>query len=305
MSNRIIVVGSMNMDMVVRTGHIPRPGETVLGGSFFMNPGGKGANQAVAVSRLGGDVVFVGKIGSDVFGKQAAQLFDDEGIDTSGLIEDDDNPSGIALITVDEAGENSIVVASGANSNLTPADVSSQLDNYKDSKILLMQLEIPIETVEFAAKKAKENSMCVILNPAPVNHLISSMFGMIDILTPNVTEAEMLTDLKINTISDAKIAAEKINRQGVESVIITLGKLGAVLLEDGEFHHIPAPEVKVIDTTAAGDVFNGALAVALAEGKTLIEATKFACQASAISVTKLGAQASIPFRNEVLLNILN
>ncbi|WP_407425548.1 ribokinase [Arcticibacter sp.] len=305
MSNRIIVVGSMNMDMVVRTDHIPRPGETVLGGNFFMNPGGKGANQAVAVSRLGGDVVFVGKIGSDVFGKQAAQLFDDEGIDTSGLIEDDDNPSGIALITVDASGENSIVVASGANSNLTPADVSSQLDNYKDSKILLMQLETPMETVELAAKKAKENSMRVIVNPAPVNPRISSMFGMIDILTPNVTEAEMLTNLKIDSIADAKIAAEEINRQGVANVIITLGKMGAVLLEAGEFYHIPAPEVKVIDTTAAGDVFNGALAVALAEGKSLIEAVKFACQASAISVTKLGAQSSIPSRNEVLLNILD
>ena len=306
MSKKIIVVGSMNMDMVVKTSHIPQPGETVLGGSFFMNPGGKGANQAIAVARLGGNVAFVGKIGDDIFGKQSSQLFDEEGVDTNGILSDHDSPSGIALITVDEQGENSIVVAPGANAHLAPADVERVLDKYPDSKILLMQLEIPMDTVAFAARHAREKGMQVILNPAPANELVPDVFHLVDILTPNVNEAEMLSGIRIVDIPSARQAAQSIHAQGVKHVIVTLGKDGAALLEaDGVFHHIPAPVVETVDTTAAGDVFNGALAVALAEGKELADATTFACRAASIAVTKMGAQSSIPFRKEILLSSMN
>lgn len=302
MTNKIIVAGSMNMDMVVKTTHIPQPGETVLGGTFFMNPGGKGANQAVAVARLGGDVVFVAKIGDDIFGKQSSQLFDEEGVDTGGILSDEDSSSGIALITVDAAGENSIVVAPGANAKLEPGDVEKAFEQYPGSKILLIQLEIPMQTVEFAATYAGSKGIMVILNPAPANIYVSKLFHLIDIITPNVNEAEMLTGIKINNIDDAQRAANYMHQQGVKQVIITLGKQGAAILENGKFHHIPAPVVDTVDTTAAGDVFNGALAVALAEGKDLVDATSFACSAASIAVTRLGAQSSIPYRNEIFLN---
>jgi len=302
MTNKIIVAGSMNMDMVVKTSHIPQPGETVLGGTFFMNPGGKGANQAVAVARLGGDVVFVAKIGDDIFGRQSSQLFDEEGVDTGGILSDEGSSSGIALITVDAVGENSIVVAPGANAKLEPTDVEAALKKYPEGKILLIQLEIPMHTVEFAARYAGSKGIMVILNPAPANVHVSKLFHLIDIITPNVNEAEMLTGIKINNIDDAKKAAQFMHNLGVKHVIITLGKQGAVILENEKFHHIPAPEVETVDTTAAGDVFNGALAVALAEGKDLVDATTFACSAASIAVTRLGAQSSIPYRNEIFLN---
>jgi len=304
MSGKIIVIGSMNMDMVVKTSHIPEPGETVLGGTFFMNPGGKGANQAVAVARLGGDVAFIGKIGEDIFGKQSVKLFNDEGVDIAGMVSDIDLPSGIAMITVDEEGENSIVVAPGANANLQPGDVEASLSKYPEADILLIQLEIPMKTVAFAAEYGNKKGMKVILNPAPANPLIPELFSLIDIITPNVNEAEMLSGIKITDIESAKLAAEQLNARGVKVVVITLGKQGAVLLEDGNFYHVPAPEVQTVDTTAAGDVFNGALAVALSEGKGLKDATAFACHSAAIAVTRLGAQSSIPYRNEIFLKSL-
>src|SRR5690606_20940259 len=205
--------------------------------------------------------------------------------------------------TVDERGENSIVVAPGANAHLEPADVEKVLEKYPDSRILLMQLEIPMRTVEFAARHAREKGMLVILNPAPANELVPSLFSLIDLITPNVNEAEMLSGVRIVDIPSARQAAESIHAQGVKHVIITLGKDGAALLEEGGvFYHIPAPVVETVDTTAAGDVFNGALAVALGEGKGLVDATAFACRAASIAVTKMGAQSSIPFRNEVLLH---
>ena len=292
----------MNMDMVVKTSHIPQPGETVLGGTFFMNPGGKGANQAIAVARLGAQVAFIGKIGDDIFGRQSSQLFEEEGVDIAGLVADDDQPSGIALITVDEKGENSIVVAPGANARLHPEDVERSFTKYPEAQILLVQLEIPLDTVQYAAGLAKKQGIKVILNPAPANKSLPDFYNLIDIITPNVTEAEMLTGVKISDTDTALIAAKKLRSFGVPTVIITLGSSGAILLDGEEFHHIPAPEVTAVDTTAAGDVFNGALAVAISEGKSLAEATAFACKAASIAVTKLGAQASIPYRNEVVIN---
>lgn len=301
---KIIVVGSMNMDMVVKTSHIPKPGETVLGGDFFMNPGGKGANQAVAIARLGGDVAFIGKIGQDIFGKQSAQLFDDEGVDTLGLLDDEVEPSGIALITVDSVGENSIVVAPGANAHLKPEDVSAILDKCPDAHIALMQLEIPMDTVKATVRYCHSRKIQVIINPAPANLGLLEVFPYIDVLTPNVHEAELLSGVKITGIETARQAAEVIRAKGINSVIVTLGEEGAVVLSGADFWHVKAKKVHAIDTTAAGDVFNGALAVALAEGKLLQEATVFACHAAALAVTRLGAQTSIPYRKELLLDTL-
>ncbi|KAG4069406.1 hypothetical protein HA402_012259 [Bradysia odoriphaga] len=297
---KIVVVGSTNMDMVVKTSHIPVPGETVLGGSFFMNPGGKGANQAVTVARLGGEVHFISKVGNDVFGKQSSQLFEEEGINTFYVLSDDELPSGVALITVDDTGENSIVVASGANGNLLPDDLKEALDIIAGAGFLLMQLEIPMETVRFVACYAASKGVRVILNPAPANTLSPDLLNCTDIITPNKKEAEMLSGIKVTNIENAKKAAKAICNMGVKNVVVTMGPLGAVICQEGKTLVIPAQKVEAVDTTAAGDVFNGALAVALSEGKAFPEAVQFASMAAAISVTRMGAQSSIPYRNEFI-----
>lgn len=300
----IIVVGSTNMDMVVKTTHIPAHGETVLGGSFFMNPGGKGANQAVAVARLGGNAIFVSKVGNDVFGKQSFQLFEEEGINTKFIISDGELPSGVALITVDDNGENSIVVAPGANASLWPEDIETAISESDNAGVILLQLEIPIHTVQHAVKQASANGITVILNPAPAAVLSQELLSHIDIITPNSTEASNLSGISVTDMDTAKKAAHKIKELGVKNVVITMGVLGALVLENDSFTIVPAKKVQAIDTTAAGDVFNGALAVALSEGKDLVNAVSFACEAAAISVTKLGAQSSIPYRNEVIMRKL-
>lgn len=304
-SGKIVVVGSTNMDMVVKTDHIPVPGETVLSGSFFMNPGGKGANQAVAVARLGGEVMFISKLGNDVFGKQFSQLFNDEGIDTSFVVSDEDLPSGVALITVDQAGENSIVVASGANANLHSVDVKDALNEIAAAGIVLLQLEIPMEVVHFVVDYASSKGVKVILNPAPANILTPELLQKIDILTPNKTEASMISGISVTNMETAKKAAKAICAKGVKNVVVTMGSLGAVICQEGKFSMVAAQQVETVDTTAAGDVFNGALAVALCEGKELQEAVGFACEAAALSVTRLGAQSSIPYRNELLARKLD
>ena len=278
-NHNILVVGSSNTDMVVKTNHLPRPGETVLGGTFFMNPGGKGANQAVAVVRLGGQVSFICKTGSDIFGHQSQQLFEEEGIDTSYIFSDPKNPSGVALITVDAHAENCIVVASGANANLLPSDLAKSEEAIEKADLILMQLEIPMDTVEFVAKMASKKNKRVI--------------------TPNETEAEMISGVKITDEVSAKKAAQVIMEMGVQNVIVTLGSKGALIYCDSMVDMVPAIKVEAVDTTAAGDIFNGALTVALAEGRDLREAVRFACKASAISVTRVGAQSSVPYRNEV------
>lgn len=298
-SNKIIVVGSSNMDMVVKTSHIPAPGETVLSGSFFMNPGGKGANQAVAAARLGASVIFISKLGSDVFGKQFSKLFHDEGIDTSFIVADDVLPSGVALITVDEQGENSIVVAPGANASLSINDMQQALPVIANAGIVLLQLEIPMETVKYVAAYAASEKGRVILNPAPAAPLCEALLQQVDILTPNKTEAAMIAGIPVNNVDDAKKAAILICEMGVKNVIVTMGSDGAVVCEGGSCFMVEAKKVKPVDTTGAGDVFNGALAVALSEGKDLQASARFACEAAAISVTRLGAQASIPYRNEI------
>jgi len=296
---KILVVGSSNTDMVIKTDHLPRAGETVLGGTFFMNPGGKGANQAVAVARLGGRIAFICKTGSDVFGHQAYQLFEEEGIDISYVFSDTDRPSGVALITVDENGENCIVVASGANAHLTPHDISTVETAIDEADFVLMQLEIPIETVEFVAKKAAEKNKKVILNPAPARILSKELLQNLFVITPNETEAEIISGMKITDEASVLEAAERITELGVDNVVITLGSKGAFVYGEGICEMAPAFRVKAQDTTAAGDIFNGALAVALAEDRSMLDAVRFACKAAAISVTRVGAQSSAPYRNEV------
>ena len=300
--SKILVVGSTNTDMVIKANHLPRAGETVLGGVFFMNPGGKGANQAVSIARLGGNVTFICKTGNDIFGHQSHQLFATEGIDTSYIFSDNRNPSGVALITVDDQAENCIVVASGANANLLPNDLSLATETIQQADIILMQLEIPIETVEYVADIAFHAGKKVILNPAPAHRLSPSLLRNLYLITPNETEAEMISGVKITDIDTAASAARVISKMGVRYVVITLGAKGALIYdrENGEnMETIPAPKVNAVDTTAAGDVFNGGLALALSEGCTLMEAVRFACKAAAISVTRSGAQSSAPYRHEV------
>ncbi len=298
---KILVIGSSNTDMVIKTRKFPAPGETILGGRFFMNPGGKGANQAVAARRLGGIVSFVGKIGNDIFGKQAMQLLEDEGIRIDFVATDSANPSGVAMITVDAEGENSIVVAPGSNGTLSPIDVDQAATELNDADLVLLQLETPLDTVSYIAEKANSLGKKVVLNPAPApaSPLPDALYKNLFIITPNETEAELLTGIRATDESSAQLAAEALRAKGVNIVIITMGASGAFLLSPTHSGMIPAPVVKAVDTTAAGDTFNGALVVAISEGLELPEAVRFASQAASLSVTKIGAQSSIPYRKEV------
>jgi ribokinase len=296
---KIIVIGSSNVDMVVRTSHLPAPGETILGGEFFMNQGGKGANQAVAIKRLGGNLIFMAKFGNDVLGRQSVGYFKKEGIDTRYIALDEDSASGVALISVDDHAENSIVVASGANMLLNEQDVDKMLEEMCEGDILLMQLEIPLQTVEYAARKAFGKGVKVVLNPAPARSLPKELFRHLYMVTPNRIEAEMLTGIKIANDADVEKVAEEICAMGVKNVIITLGSKGCLIREEGVSYRIDAFKVEPVDTTAAGDTFNGALCVGLSEGMDLKQAAVMASKASSIAVTRMGAQSSIPYREEL------
>lgn len=299
MNNKILVIGSANTDMVIKTKHFPLPGETVLGGRFIMNPGGKGANQAIAAARLGGQVTFVTKIGNDIFGRQALQQFLKEGVNADFVVSDPDNPSGVALITVDDKGENTIVVAPGSNGTLNQDDVAKAEAAFKEAQIILLQLEIPLPTVVFAAELATRYQKKLILNPAPAALLPDDLYQHLFIITPNRSEAEALSGVHIKDLATVQQAAEKLHQKGIRNVVITLGTDGAFAFTGSNAKLIPATKVTAVDTTAAGDVFNGALAVGLAEEMPLAAAVEFANQAAAISVTRMGAQASAPFRKEV------
>jgi len=296
---KIVVIGSTNTDMVVKSRKIPSPGETILGGTFMMNPGGKGANQAVAAARLNGNVTFVTKMGNDLFGEQAKHIFDFEGIDSRYIVNDPKNPSGIALIMVDQDGENCIVVAPGSNGTLSAYDIAEDVYGNDPSDVFLMQLEVPVSTIEFVAQKVFERGNRVILNPAPARQLSDDLLNCVDIITPNEVEAEILTGIKVVDAASAEEAADKLMSTGVKNVIITMGAAGAFLHTDKVSKLIPVVPVRAVDTTAAGDVFNGALAVAISEGKDLEEAVVFANKAASISVTRMGAQASAPYRKEI------
>lgn len=299
MNRKITVIGSSNTDMVIQLDRLPRPGETLLGGKFLTAPGGKGANQAVGAARAGGEVSFVARVGTDVFGDQAVRGFKEAGISVDYVFRDQGEPSGVALIFVARDGENSIAVASGANARLSPADVKRARKVIQDSAVVLMQLETPLRTVEAAARVGNAGRARVILNPAPAQRLPARLLSLVSIITPNETEAELLTGIKVEDPATAGNAAAKLHASGVRTVIITLGRQGAFLSEGETKEIVPGYRVKAVDTTAAGDIFNGALAVALAERRPLREAVQFANAAAAISVTRLGAQPSAPSRREI------
>jgi len=295
----IVVVGSSNTDMIIKVPHIPKPGETILGGEFKKAAGGKGANQAVAAARSGGEVTFIAKVGDDMFGESAVAGFVEDNINVDCVFKDLVAPSGVAQIFVAEDGENSIAVASGANANLSVEDIRSCIDKIQAAEILLTQLETPIDTITEAVIIAKQNNLKVILNPAPAQPLPNNLLSHLSVITPNETEAELLTGVKVVDKASAALASEVLKKKGVESVIITLGSKGAFVDNNGEQYIVSGFEVKAVDTTGAGDVFNGAFTVALSAEKSFKEAVKFANAAAALSVTKLGAQPSIPNVNEI------
>lgn len=297
----IVVIGSSNTDMVVKTTHLPAGGETVLGGDFFMNAGGKGANQAVAAARYGKRVVFVAKTGDDLFGRQVRESMKQDGIVTDYVFVDKEHPSGVALITIDSKAENCIVVAGGANMYLSKDDIDIAADEIRSAGIVLMQLETPIETVAYAAKMAAEAGVKVVLNPAPApaEPLSEELLKNLYLITPNRSEASRITGIDIKDMDSAQRAARAIYDMGTKNVIITLGSDGALIYDGNAITLIEAQKVEAVDTTAAGDTFNGVLVSALAEGYSLIDSAREASVAAAISVTRMGAQPAAPTREEV------
>jgi len=296
MSNKkILVIGSSNTDMTIKASRIPAPGETILGGEFKMGPGGKGANQAVAAARLGADVTFVCKVGRDIFGQKAVEGYKADGINTDYTLYSD-KPSGTALILVDDEGENIISVAPGANGDITLEDIEGLRPVIEAADIVVFQLEIPVEAVAKAAEIASNAGAYVILNPAPACPLPEEIFRNISLITPNQTEIALLTGIS----ADNEAAIKKLIEMGVKDVILTLGSKGSAVWNGVTADIVPALKVKAVDATAAGDTFAGGIAVALSEGKTLRQAAEFATKAAAITVQKLGAQVSIPYRKEIL-----
>jgi len=299
--NSIYVIGSINTDMVVMTEKLPAPGETVMGGEFMMTSGGKGANQAVSAVRLGGEVTMVGRLGKDIFGDQSIKRLNDENINCEFIGRDALAASGVALISVDNNGENHIVVAPGANNQLDKKTVKAALDALPDNAIILLQLEVPLETVAYVIESSRESSRRVILDPAPapMTALPSNFLNGLYLITPNETEATQLSGIEVRDNKSAEVAARKLLATGVKNVAITMGAKGVVLAQENTVKFVQSPQVKAIDTTAAGDCFNGALSVAIASGLSLEEGIERACLAASISVTRKGAQDSMPYIKEV------
>lgn len=297
--SKIIVVGSSNTDLIIKTDRIPKPGETVMGGVFHTTGGGKGANQAIAVARLGGDVKFIARVGNDLFGSDSLKRFEADGIDTSSIIIDKEHASGVALISVDSKGENSIVVAAGANGALCPEDIDMFADDIRKADYVLMQLEIPMKTVEYVTSIAYAAGVKVVINPAPAAALSDEVLSKTFLVTPNETECEILTGMEMGNESQLSAAADTLLAKGVKNVIVTLGSKGSWLKNAEQNEFVAARKVQAVDTTAAGDVYNGALCVALSEGRSMVDAMRFATKSSAVSVTRFGAQTSIPARCEV------
>jgi len=297
MKPKVVVVGSANTDMVVQVENIPRLGETVLGGKFVNAQGGKGANQAVAAARLGAEVTFVTRLGRDAFGQSSETAYQIEGINTDFIIWDDDAPSGVALIMVNRNGENIIAVAPGANGRLTPADVQAAESVFKTADAVLVQLEIPLVAVQTAVDLGHRHHARVMLNPAPATYLPDSILRSVDFLTPNENELAILTGAQSSERGNT--AREFANLIGVQALIVTVGEKGALVITEGTEHLVPGFPVKAVDSVAAGDAFNGALAVAISRGENLLGAVRYANAVGALSVTRAGAQPSLPTSNEV------
>jgi ribokinase len=296
---KLVVVGSSNMDLVVRSPRIPVPGETILGGDFLMVPGGKGANQAVAIAKLGVHAIFVARLGDDVFGRKSLDNFQKEGVDTRYVTLTPDTPSGVALITVDAAGNNAIVVAPGANAQLAPEDVDRAQPEICSAGAVVAQLEVPLATVQCAAELAHHAGVTFILNPAPAQKLPPSLLAMVTAITPNEIEAEILTGVKVVDPESACEAADRLLDSGAKSAIVTMGAKGFLLAEGNTREFFDAEKVRVVDTTAAGDAFTGSLAVGLGLRHDLRNCAIFANRAAALCVTKMGAQPSMPTMEEV------
>ncbi len=290
----VLVVGSANMDLVVQCSRFPLPGETIFGNNFQMFPGGKGANQAVSCARLGIKTYFIGKMGQDELGKRLSETMMNDRVDLTNLFTDKSKHTGTALITVDSNGQNQIIVISGSNMKLTPADVRKKKEIFTKTRVVLTQLEIPLETVIETARLARENDAIFILNPAPACEIPDEIYPLINYLTPNETELQMLSNMMVTDVVSAEKAAKIMLEKGVQNIIITLGAKGALLVNKYHTELYKTRKVDVVDTTAAGDAFNGALAYSFASRKEIPEAILFANRAAAISVTRLGAQSSMP-----------
>jgi ribokinase len=295
--SKILVIGSLNADLVVRASRFPSPGETIQGENLVTIPGGKGANQAVAAARLGAHVAMIGRVGSDAFGSTLIDNLDQNRVDTHGIIKDDSTATGAAVIIVDSYGQNSIVLSPGANVRLNVSDINA--DTFAGSSLLLLQFEIPIETVVYSAKQAKEKGLTVLLNPAPARSLSDDLIRVVDYIVPNETELGLLTGKPIGDFDSVEAAGRTLLSRGAKNIIVTLGEKGALILNKEGIKLIPAFNVKVLDTTAAGDAFIGGMSVGLMNGKSLGDAVQYGCACGALAVTKFGAQPSLPTLEEV------
>ena len=299
MKSDIYIIGSSNTDMVIKSNSIPKPGETIIGGDFYSFQGGKGANQAIAASKLGGKVIFICKVGDDSLGNKSIKEYESHGINTEYICVEKDEHTGVALIMVDKEGENLISVASGANSKLKIKDIAFIEKKLKPNDLVLIQLEIPLEVVEFIISLCYRLRIKLILNPAPFQKIDDDYLKCIHTITPNMIEAESLTGIKVFDIDSSRVAAHKLIDKGIKNVFITMGNKGVFYITEDREGHILPKKVKAIDSTAAGDTFNGALAAALSFGMKIYDSVEFANSAASISVTKMGAQDSIPYINEL------
>lgn len=295
----ILVFGSINMDLTTYVPHLPAPGETLLGHSFMTVPGGKGANQAAAAARLGASVKLIGRIGDDGFGREIALALRAEGIDTAHMDIDTQHPTGLAVISVDDAAENTIIVIPGANGALDRTDVQRCIPLLEKAKVLLLQLETPIEVNMAVAEAAKERGVTVILDPAPATNIPMKFYPLLDYITPNETETRTLTGVWPSTTAEAERAAAELLKRGAKAVIIKMGSRGVYYTDGTHSDPVRPYPVMAVDTVAAGDAFNGGLAVALSEGCSLVEAVRWGAAAGALAVTRTGAMPSMPYRNEV------
>ncbi len=296
---KLCVIGSLNMDLVASVDRFPKPGETIIGREFGTYPGGKGANQAVAAGRLGADVRMVGKVGDDLYGRQYLQILKENGVDAEGVEVEPGISSGVAVIEVDGTGENHIVIISGANGKVDRKYIDRKLEYLMECDIFLFQLEIPLDTVMYAMKLLKSEGKVVIFDPAPASRLPDDIFPLVDYITPNETELQVITGVNVAEENDIRKAANQLLEKGAGVVVAKVGKNGAYIAERNGFTHIPGFIVPVVDTTAAGDSFNAGLAFALSGGKTLMESVRFANAVGALSTTAKGAQGAMPHLREV------